>query len=30
MEALERRVLEAEMAALQAQIEPHFYLTRWR
>ena len=24
MEALERRVLEAEMAALQAQIEPHF------
>ncbi|WMW80679.1 histidine kinase [Undibacterium cyanobacteriorum] len=24
MEALERRVLEAEMASLQAQIEPHF------
>ncbi|MFZ6757741.1 sensor histidine kinase [Undibacterium sp. Ji50W] len=24
VEALERRVLEAEMAALQAQIEPHF------
>ncbi len=24
MEALERRALEAEMAALQAQIEPHF------
>ena len=24
MEALERRVLEAEMSALQAQIEPHF------
>jgi sensor histidine kinase YesM len=24
LEALERRVLEAEMAALQAQIEPHF------
>jgi LytS/YehU family sensor histidine kinase len=24
MEALERRVIEAEMAALQAQIEPHF------
>ena len=24
MEALERRALEAEMATLQAQIEPHF------